>query len=171
MSVERVGLDSWNESHGHIKRYQYAASKIEPGSSVNDIACGIGYGSKFLPGTDYWGYDAPGVPDLSFPGTFIGVDLNDGRWEPRTSDVTICFETLEHVTDPLKLASVIAINTRSIIFVSVPVVPTKHINEFHLHDFTEDDIPPMFSGFDIEEDWAQPSELSHVWMLKRNSSV
>ncbi len=83
------------------------------------------------------------------------------------ADVTICFETLEHVTYPAHLAEVLMRTTRRAILVSVPVVPTTHMNGHHLHDFIQDDIPGIFPGFTVVEEWPQPEELSHVWMLGR----
>jgi hypothetical protein len=66
---------------------------------------------------------------------------------------------------------VIARTTRRAIAVSVPVVPTKHINPYHLHDFEREDIPPMFHGFKIADEWAQPEELAHVWLFERSDHV
>jgi hypothetical protein len=66
-----------------------------------------------------------------------------------------------------RLASVLALHTQRVIFVSVPTVPTVHVNPHHLHDFAEADVPPLFPGFAVAEVWAQPEELSHVWRLER----
>jgi hypothetical protein len=165
--VERIPADSWQQHTGHVARYQYAARHVRDGESINDIACGVGYGSQFLPRGRYRGYDRPGIPDPSLPGTFHFADLDDPTWAPDIADVTVCFETLEHVKDPAHLARVIAATSRRAIVVSVPVVPTKHMNPHHLHDFTEADIPPLFGGFHIADEWPQPEELSHVWLMER----
>ena len=167
--VERVPADSWTDPfwQGHRDRYLYAARWIEPGEEVNDIACGVGYGATFLTHASYRGYDRPAVPDSRFPGEFYAADLNDTSWEPQAADVTVCFETLEHVIDPAHLAGVISRTTRRAVFVSVPVVPTKHDNPWHLTDFAVRDIPLMFGMFEVAGEWAQPSDLSHVWMFHR----
>lgn len=167
MTVERISADDWHEHEGHVRRYEWAASLIPIGSRVNDIACGVGYGAALLPHVNYHGYDRPGVPVLTFPGTFHEVDLNDADWSPDTADYTLCFETLEHVASPKRLAAVIVDRTRRGVFISTPVVPTTHFNPHHLHDFSVDDIPPMFPGFTVEQHWDQPSELSHVWYMVR----
>lgn len=167
MVMERIPADSWHAHAGHVVRYQYAAAQVRDGETVNDIACGTGYGAVFLLRGPYRGYDRPGVPDLSFPGSFHAADLDDPAWVPDAADVTVCFETLEHVQDPARLAAVIASATRRAVIVSVPVVPTKHLNPHHLHDFTTADIPPLFDGFEVADEWAQPEELSHVWLLER----
>jgi len=40
-------------------------------------------------------------------------------------------------------------------------------NEFHRSDFEREDIPPLFDGWVIEDEWPQPEETSHVWMFAR----
>jgi hypothetical protein len=166
---ERISADAWEQHEGHVARYMWAAQHVQAGETVNDIACGVGYGSTFFLRGPYRGYDRPGAPDPQFPGSFHAADLNDPGWEPAVADVTVCFETLEHVKDPARLAAVIARTTRRLIAVSVPVVPTKHINPYHLHDFTAEEIPPMFDGFEIVDEWPQPEELAHVWLLGRRA--
>jgi hypothetical protein len=165
---ERVPLEGWETYHGHIRRYQYAAERVYAGEYVNDVACGVGYGATFfLQAGSYRGYDRPGVPSQQFPAAFYAADLDDPGWEPHPADVTLCFETLEHVADPLRLARVLAASTSRAVFVSVPVVATMHANQFHRSDFTQGDIPPMFAEFAVADEWAQPDEDSHVWMFER----
>jgi hypothetical protein len=167
MVMERIPASSWHEHAGHVARYLYAAKCVRDGETVNDIACGTGYGATLLLRGPYRGYDRPGIPDPSFPGSFHAADLDDPSWVPDMADVTVCFETLEHVKDPARLAAVIAETSRRAVVVSVPVVPTKHLNPHHLHDFTTADIPPLFPDFEVVDEWAQPEELSHVWLLER----
>ena len=116
MVMERIPADTWDQHPGHVARYQYAAQHVRKGDRVNDIACGTGYGAVLLPGCRYRGYDRPGVPDTSFPGDFRPADLDDPYWAPARADVTVCFETLEHVKDPARLARVIATTTGRTIF-------------------------------------------------------
>lgn len=165
--MERIPADSWHEHAGHVARYEYAARHVRDGDAVNDIACGVGYGAQLLRHASYRGYDRIGVPDVSLPGAFLPANLDDPAWRPEAADVTVCFETLEHVKDPAHLAAVIAATSRRAVLVSVPVVPTKHLNPYHLHDFTTVDIPPLFPAFDTADEWAQPEELSHVWLFER----
>ena len=165
--MERIPADSWHEHKGHVARYQYAALHVRPGESVNDIACGSGYGATLLLRGPYRGYDRPGVPNTQFPGSFHAANLDDPAWVPDSADVTVCFETLEHVEDPARLAKAIADTSRRAIVVSVPDVQNRHLNPHHLHDFTHADIPPLFAGFTVADEWPQPEELSHVWLLER----
>jgi hypothetical protein len=166
--VERIPLDGWETYEGHLARYRWAAGKTKAGERAGDVACGIGYGATFFPhAVIYRGYDKPGVPWPHFPGQFYGSDIDDPGWSPEPCDVTCCFETLEHVADPAHLARVLMETTARSVFVSVPVIPTVHCNEFHRTDFTRGDIPLLFSGFAIEDEWAQPEETSHVWQFTR----
>lgn len=167
--LERIPAGSWREHEGHLARYRYAADHVRPGERVNDIACGVGYGSTFLAHADYVGYDRAGVPDAEqFPVRFEAADLDDPLWVPASADVTTCFETLEHVKDPARLAAVIAAATRRAVVVSVPLYPASE-NPFHLTDFTTGMVPPMFPGFRVADEWAQPEERGHVWLLEREA--
>lgn len=167
--MERIPADSWTAHEDHTRRYKYAQEKVRTGEVVNDIACGVGYGATFLTHAKYRGYDKPGVPAADqFPGMFFAADLNDPAWEPEPADVTTCFETIEHVLDPKMLAAVIARTTRRAIALSVPLYP-KSENPFHLTDFTVEEVPPMFPGFTVAEDWPQPEARGHVWLLTRET--
>ena len=55
------------------------------------------------------------------------------------------------------------------IFVSAPIVPTKHANPYHLHDFTQAQVERMFTdrGWWIDRRVDQPEELSMMWVFRR----
>lgn len=162
--MERIPAQDYHSHAGHVARYEWAKGLLQPGDRVHDIACGVGYGAEVLGSPDYHGYDVPGVPNLAFPGTFYEVDLNDKSWFPEhDSDVTICFETLEHLEDPRHLATVLKATTKRDLLVSVPTQPTRHMNPYHLHDFDVRDIENMFAPWRVRDRWEQPEELSHVW--------
>lgn len=168
--AERVSAADWQQQEGHVARYRWVAERLVAGEVVNDVACGVGYGALVL-GSDviYHGWDRPGIPAADrFAGQFHAADLNRHTWRPTRADVTVCFETLEHVENPGWLALVLASTTRRAIAVSVPTEPTKHINPWHRHDFDVEEIPPLFGEqFRVVERWAQPEELAHVWWLER----
>lgn len=166
--VERIPAGSWWQYTGHTERYGWAASRTWPGEVVNDVACGVGYGSVYFGHARlYRGYDKEGVPARFPRAQFFETDIDDPAWSPAPADVTCCFETLEHVKDPARLARLLMASTRRAVFVSVPVIPTVHCNQWHRTDFTVDDVPRLFSGWVVERDWAQPEETSHVWMFTR----
>jgi hypothetical protein len=171
--MERIPADGWQAFRGHLDRYRYAASQVRPGEHVNDIGCGIGYGAMFLDaGITYDGYDKPGVGNGQFFGMdgrrFYGVDLDAPDWMPvNDADVTYCIETLEHLLDAASIADTITATTRRAVIVSVPTVPTVGANPYHRRDFTVDDIPPLFPELTVTDQWDQPTEVAHVWLLER----
>lgn len=172
-TFERITAEQIDDQPGHVYRYQFAAGWLEDYRSVLDIACGIGYGAEVLARTvnvDYLGIDKI-EPDERFRkfGRFVsGVDLDEYKLD-RKFDVAICFETLEHLKNPQHLAGELMKNSQLVI-VSVPTQPTKHLNEFHLHDFTVDDILEMFASCDLLELQAQPEEMSHVFVFKTSNA-
>lgn len=166
--MERIPAESWQLHEDHVSRYRWAGPLVAPGAVVNDIACGVGYGATFLTHAVYRGYDKPGIPAADrFPGSFHAADLNDPAWAPEPCDVTVCFETIEHVLSPWHLAGVICATTRRLIFLSVPLY-RHELNPFHLTTFTVADIPPMFGGFRVASDRPQPEANGHLWLLERD---
>jgi hypothetical protein len=158
--------------YGHHFRYRLASGFTERGDVILDAACGIGYGSQFFDGLDrrYFGVDKDADEIVCFRGenrTFLERDLD--VWRPNFSyDLFVSFETIEHVKDYSNIINV-AHAAKKWIAVSVPVIPTKHINEWHLHDFEPGELP----GLIINDEWelyqaiSQPSEFSEVYIFSR----
>jgi hypothetical protein len=165
--MERIPIESWRLHAGHVDRYVWAAGIVRRGDVVNDVACGVGYGAElFGRDVDYHGYDKTGVFG-PFPGAFHAVDLNAPDWQPENeADVTVSFETLEHLENPERVAKTLASTTKRALLVSVPSQPTRHLNSFHLHDFTIAEIPSLFPGWRVMQRWEQPAELTHVWQFE-----
>lgn len=168
---ERLSLDDLSVAGGHFYRYQLALDLLQSGDVVADIASGIGYGSAILtrPGVDYIGVDKI-EPDEKFArnGTFVsGVDLD--KWQPDFDwSVSVSFETLEHVADPQRLAGILKRADRLIVL-STPTRPTKHVNPYHLHDFTVDEVLAMFDDWELVHLEDQPNELSHIFVWQRHA--
>lgn len=171
MTWERIPTDAWRGQTGHVDRYRLAATYIRDGDRVLDAACGIAYGAIVLAEegrrVTYTGIDradTPTVPDLPAGSSIRHENLD--TWEPdETWDVTLCFETLEHVTHPDRLAATLERATSRLIVVSVPTVPTRHSNPYHLHDFGVDDVPRLFPSCALLDVIPQPEELSHIYLL------
>lgn len=166
MVWERIPTEIWEQQDGHVKRYHMAGKLLKKGDTVIDAACGIGYGAKIMSeyaDISYYGIDRiDGISPEFLPyGWFTAADLD--TWKPKIEfDIAVCFETLEHLKNPKQLASVLCKAKRAAI-VSVPTVPTKHINEFHLHDFTVDSLIDIFSLYKSVDVVEQPEELSHIF--------
>ena len=170
---ERITAEQVPDQPGHVYRYELAAGFVKPGERVLDVASGIGYGAKLmtdLVGVDYVGVDKI-MPEPEFAGLgkfYAGVNLDE--WVPDFAwDVSVCFETLEHLANPQHLADQVA-KAKRLVIVSVPTRPTKHFNPFHLHDFTVEDVLTMFSGSELLHLEDQPEELSHIFVFRGNDA-
>lgn len=160
MAWERIPAETWQEQRGHVRRYEMARDRLRPGDVVLDAACGVGYGLQVLGDVPYVGVDRE--PVTAFEGDFRVADLD--VWEPDFDfTVGLCFETLEHVQDPERLLGVMLEASR-LLMLSVPTVPTKHVNQWHLHDFTVEQMLDLLWGYAVEV-IPQPEELSHIFIV------
>lgn len=172
---ERMGPDEMVGSSlmGHLTRYRLAAGFLEPDDTVLDAACGTGYGSDVLlqrGDIEYWGVDR--TLDELIVGArhnrrFLRGDLT--TWQPTFDfDVFVGFETVEHLTNYDHYLRV-AKRASRLILLSVPVIPTVHMNPWHLHDFEPGELPRYVE----DEDWqlmqalGQPSEFSEIYIFMR----
>jgi 2-polyprenyl-3-methyl-5-hydroxy-6-metoxy-1,4-benzoquinol methylase len=169
MHYERISADNWHEHIGHVYRYKLAATWLLKNERVLDIASGVGYGAKVMQSITparYLGIDrVPGDAAFQEFGAFWG-GLDIEQWEPGFLewDVSVCFETLEHVHNPARLAKTLMRASRLIVC-STPTRPTCHFNPFHVHDFTVQDVLDMFSGCRLVHVEDQPDELSHIFVF------
>lgn len=157
----------------HVKRYEFAASRIPKGSYVLDLACGCGYGSWIM---EQAGLNVTGV-DISreaieyaqrhYKGpTYWNQKAQDtrGRW-----DVLVSFETIEHLADPevifqnVKADSVIA------------SVPNEERYPFSVERFAGDEYPHLrhytpaefddffkAQGFEVVRRFCQPDKQGAI---------
>jgi SAM-dependent methyltransferase len=179
--VERLVKGDGMDRRGHEFRYRLASGFCRESDVVLDAACGTGYGREILqrPSWDdcstveYRGVDR----DLSaleikynWERTHYFTEADLDAWVPDFRfDVFVSFETLEHVQYPDHLLSIGA-QARQWLIASVPVVPTKHVNEFHLHDFEPGWLEEAMSGYPDWEHYQtvqQPSEASEISVFQR----
>jgi SAM-dependent methyltransferase len=93
----------------HLARYLFAAHFVA-GRSVVDLCCGNGYGSNLLlaagavrvKGIDV-AADAIAAARQHYAGPEFEVGAADQPLDLREFDVAVCFEGIEHVTDPDRL--------------------------------------------------------------------
>ena len=175
MSVERVSPQMFGRATaGHEARYALAAGFLRPGDVVVDAACGIGYGALILDAHGdvvYYGVDRDASifdVDERRGRTFIEADLHS--WQPAFDfDVAVGFETIEHLENYTVYLDWTR-RARRYIVVSVPIVPTKHDNVFHFHDFERDDLVQLVTA-DLEwrlfQYFDQPWENSCVYVFAR----
>ncbi len=132
-----------------LERYDFAAQHARPGRLL-DLACGVGYGTRFL--TDR-------AEQLT---AALGVDLsesavryaNERYANERTAflscdamqfedtvgfDTIVSIETIEHLPDPEGFVERLVglLRPGGHLVGSVPITPSVDANPHHLHDFTD----------------------------------
>ncbi|MBF2048141.1 MAG: class I SAM-dependent methyltransferase [Elainella sp. C42_A2020_010] len=163
----------------HLGRYQ-TASRYVQGKKVLDIASGTGFGSKMLKqagaeqviGVDISPvsiqyaqehYQTAGV-------TFVQADAEVFEW-PEQFDVIVSFETIEHVPHPDRFLAQIRklLKPDGHFLLSVPLGETRHIDPYHLHVFSQEDVFQQFAqaGFVIDayriDDWTIQLADLELW--------
>lgn len=138
--IHPYDLPEDNEQHRlHVGRYNWAAEMIK-GMVVANAACSTNYGSILLqkPGRLVIGYDRNHMAlqrardenrDL-----VIEKDIQNETFEGFSTIVSL--ETIEHLPDPHAFVKNWSKTLKECV-ISVPIIPTKHFNEWHLHDFTK----------------------------------
>jgi len=157
---ERPEFDIARVSHEY--RYKVAGKYTTDNDIVVDMACGTAYGKKFLKYKRYIGVDKYNN------GADIVTDLVN--WEPDFDyDVAISLETIEHLSDYTQHIENLKRAKR--IVISVPIIPTKHRNKFHLQDFTKESIKELFSDCKlIHEEIQNDIYIILVYETSRNDT-
>lgn len=157
--------DSDPQKRWHIERYEWAAKRIR-GTQVVNGACGSGYGSLILERVLDSGWSTDRVLGLDRSQT--AIDTAFARYARprclfgRVDDIEtlalggwstlVSLETLEHLKDPWGWLSRLSPTVKELV-ASVPVIPTKHANPFHLHDFTTVEVLDKLAelGWDVKD--------------------
>jgi ubiquinone biosynthesis O-methyltransferase len=153
----------------HMRRYETATRYVK-GKRVLDIACGTGYGSQILShagaiavvGVDICSetikYAKKHYQESNVE--FVCANAEQFEW-CQQFDVVVSFETIEHVFHPDRFLD----QLRSLmvpegkLLLSVPLGETRHIDRYHLHAFSQDDMFALIekAGFSINQyrcdDW------------------
>ena len=146
----------------HLERYRFAAQHCRSGR-VLDIACGVGYGSRYL---------SDSRRDLSVTGVDLSAEAVRYASERYASDrvsfvcrdamtfasedlfdTIVSLETIEHLPDPRGfVCNVLNFLRPGGVFVSsVPTTPSVDANPHHLHDFTRSSFDRLVSGHGLVE--------------------
>ncbi|HEX2951311.1 MAG TPA: methyltransferase domain-containing protein [Armatimonadota bacterium] len=165
----------------HVARYEFASSLIEPGFTVLDMACGVGYGSfilsqnencqrvvaidnseKAIEYADKF-FSSPKVEHRL--GDCLEIDLKEEAF-----DLVVAFETVEHLKDDaaflqrlhriLKPSGTLVLSTSNEL-----VSPYSPMNSpFHVRHYTPDELRALIarSGFKLISAYAQPYLLKKV---------
>lgn len=146
----------------HLLRYRFATAYVREGDRVLDAGCGSGYGAYILAqaGAQVVGVDrseeAIAYARTTYRHdniTWIRSHLHDYQPPARSFDRIVCFELIEHVERPnaLILSLFDMLKEAGVMICSVPVIPTRHFDCYHRHDFDAHSFAAIFvsSGFVI----------------------
>lgn len=144
-----------------FNRYELAGKYTED-KIVVDAACADGYGSKFLKAKKYIGLDyckeALDKAKKECVGEFKKVDLD--KIEIPDCDVLVCFETLEHLEDPIGFLERNKNKVKEKIIISVPNNEEPGANQFHKWIFDENSFKDKINGiFDNVEYYQQDDKI------------
>jgi len=187
--------ETGSRSDAHVGRYFFAAKFVRPGDAVLDAACGLGYGTHVvrsltkarsftsIDGSEYavdYAQHNFGSKEIAFyqgllPDCLATIPCN-------SIDHVLCFETLEHVQDPIGLLAEFhrVLTPGGRISCSVPNDWSDETgndpNPFHLHVYNKSRfLGELKQFFDVEHLVAQTADRvkqagpACVWLKRQRS--
>jgi len=160
----------------HLERYYFIRQYCY--GAVVDCACGVGYGSYIIQTN----------PDVQ---SVIGLDIDLDSIEyakkefstDKTSyfvfdinndnanlivDVLVSLETVEHLTDPTKLADLAEKCSAKDLILSYPTKKSTNFNKYHFYDLYLGDVQKIFKNYRIFNKISIANEVDLVMMTRRN---
>jgi 2-polyprenyl-3-methyl-5-hydroxy-6-metoxy-1,4-benzoquinol methylase len=147
----------------HLQRYRFAASHL-CGTTILDIACGVGYGTHFLLESSRQITQLDGVDISDSAIAYARKRYTDRRIHYSCEDATrfrglgayhtiVSLETVEHVPQPAAFVSHLSSLLRpgGVLIASVPTTPSMDGNPHHLTDFTEHSFRKLGSTLGLRE--------------------
>lgn len=145
----------------HLKRYEFAASYMK-GEQVLDVACGVGYGTRYLSdaGNHVIGVEIDGGSityaqkrySKSGDPIFILSDAMTLGLNSDQFDVVCSFETIEHMRDVAAFLNEVkrVLKPSGLFIVSTPMVSESNIspdNPFHCQEWNPTDFRLLLSKY------------------------
>lgn len=167
-SGERQVTTEINEIRAdHVARYEFVAGLLEPGDTVIDFACGIGYGSQIMSSVAQAvrGYDIDretveyAIQHYSNGATRFDVRNGEAPGDLPESDWGVSFETIEHIQDPRPLLLALRQSCQRLV-ASVPnesVMPWQRADgsttAFHFRHYTKAEFGELLAscGWAVDE--------------------
>lgn len=159
----------------HVARYEFAAGQLAPGSRVIDLACGVGYGAAVLA-------DA-GHTVVALDRSVEAIEYAKAHYNSRARvshevadvskiafraehDAAVCFETIEHLEDPLPMLRELN-RVAPLLIASVPneqVFPHEGRIKFHFRHYTRGQFRALLeqAGYRVTAWWGQAGRTSEV---------
>lgn len=157
----------------HVARYEWAARILgsKKCRAVADFACGVGYGSNHLASCGYkvtgFDKDAEAIAYASehYAHLYARFVQADGLLPRGKFDAAVCFETIEHVPDPLSLLKSLR-TSAPLLIASVPnedVFPWNG-HAFHERHYTKQEFAALLNeaGWHVTEWHGQADDESDV---------
>jgi SAM-dependent methyltransferase len=130
----------------HRAAYQFAIGRAGSGS-VLDLGCGTGYGTaEIAAGVGRaTGLDrvAPLPASRTARTRFVQADLNAMPLAPRSFDLIVSFQVIEHLEDPTAYLSAISRTLRSdgeALITTPNVLMSVGVNPYHVHEYEADEL-------------------------------
>lgn len=142
----------------HRSAYQYAARFVRGGRTL-DLGCGNGYGSAELSdaGGRVVSLDriAPDAQHRREGLLYVRADLAGVPLAPRSFDLVVSFQVIEHLDDPSLYLRAIANAVRpdGMALITTPnLLQSDGVNPFHVHEYTGEALSRMLAGYfeDVE---------------------
>lgn len=157
----------------HFRRYETAAPYVK-GKRVLDIACGAGYGSQmlgFAGARSVVGVDVcPQTVEYARKHyqtsnvEFICANAEQFEWQEKF-DVVVSFETIEHLEKPDRFLDRIhhLLIPGGDFLLSVPLGETRHLDRYHLHAFSQEEVLVRLEKARFSVDWHRVDD----WFMTR----
>jgi len=130
----------------HRAAYEIAR-RHAAGDRVLDVGCGSGHGTALLAGGEarVVGIDRvfPDASSRSGGGHFVLGDLNAIPLAPRSFDLVVSFQVIEHLEDPTSYVDALAelMCRDGLALVSTPNIRTSDgVNPYHVHEYTAEEL-------------------------------
>lgn len=158
----------------HVARYRWVAGQLDRPSTVIDLACGIGYGSKIMADA---GHQVVGIDKsqsaLDYGNHFYAhpkverITASAEGVKLECADVAVCFETVEHVADPAVLLRKLHAACGTL-YASVPNEDVISYDPegfaHHFRHYTREEFAELLEecGWSVREWWGQAGPESEV---------